>query len=186
MAPSRIPAPPHARTLVHPGPCNPMRIVSRHAERARHFRLRLEPGRTLFDAIVRPLAASGVHNASITLLGGVFDRLQYCTAPPDPARLSVIAYTAPIDGGRAWMVFGNATIGQARDGRPLVHCHATMRTQAGTLKGGHVVPQATVVGSAPIAALVTALDGFALRAAFDPETNIDLLQPMDAGGVRPA
>jgi hypothetical protein len=29
---------------MHPGPFNPVRIASRSVERARHFRLRLQPG----------------------------------------------------------------------------------------------------------------------------------------------
>lgn len=172
--------PPRARTLAHPGPFNPVRIQSRRADRARHFRLRLQPGASLFDALVTPLHALGIDSASTTILGGMFDRLQYCTAPPDPDRQALIAYTAPVDGGRCWMVFGNATLGRRRDGQPLVHCHATMRTPSGALKGGHVIAQTTIVGAQPISVLVTALEGFELRIAFDAETNIDLVQPMDA------
>jgi len=169
-----------ARTLIHPGPFNPVRIQTRHADHARHFRLVLLPGANLFDALIGPLAALGVGSASTTILGGGFARLEYCTAPPDPLRQAVIRYTRPIESGRTWMVFGNATIGKSATGEPLVHCHAAIRTQSGELKGGHIITQTSVVGSAPIAVLVTALDGFELRVAFDPETNIPLIQPLDA------
>ncbi|HYP33814.1 MAG TPA: DUF296 domain-containing protein, partial [Burkholderiaceae bacterium] len=75
---------PRPRTLVHPGPVGAIRIEHRHANRGRHFRLGLEPGRTLQDAIIEPLLALGVRAASMTLLGGRLSRLLYCVAPPDP------------------------------------------------------------------------------------------------------
>lgn len=168
---------PRARTLMHPGPFNPVRINSMHADRARHIRLLLEPGLSLFDALVRPLAAVGIHSASTTLLGGWFDDLQYCVAPPDPAKKAIVAYSAPIDAGKTYMIFGNATLGKGLNGEPLVHCHAALQTGTGRLAGGHIVPQHSVVGAQPIPVLVTTLDGFELRVAFDPETNIPLMQP---------
>ncbi len=165
------------RTLVHPGPFNPVRIRSMCSPRSRHIRLALQPGATLYDALVAPLAALGIESASTTLLGGAFAHLDYCVAPPDPSQAAVIAYTRPIPAGAAWMVFGNATLGKGLDGAPLVHCHAAIRTDAGTVRGGHVIPSTSRVGDRPIPVLVTSLDGFELRVAHDPETNIALLQP---------
>ena len=101
----------------------------------------------------------------------------YCVAPPDPLKKAIIAYTKPIDAGRATMIFGNATIGIGNDDLPIVHCHAAIRTQAGVLKGGHMITDQCIVGPNPIAVLVTSFDDFELRVSFDPETNIALLQP---------
>jgi predicted DNA-binding protein with PD1-like motif len=168
---------PRPRTLIHPGAFNPVRIRSRHCEGARHVRLALQPGLTLFDALVLPLAAMGIENASTTILGGFFDELQFCVAPPDPSGHAVIAYTVPRSAGRCTMVFGNATIGKDAQGRPLVHCHAAIRSADGDTRGGHIITQASIVGPEPIAVLVTSLEGFELRVAFDPETNIPLMQP---------
>src|SRR3954462_14230475 len=86
---------PRPRTLVHPGPVGPVRIEHRHANRGRHFRLGLEPGRTLHDAIIGPLLARGVRSASMTLLGGRLSTLLYCVAPPDPTGERVANYTRP-------------------------------------------------------------------------------------------
>ncbi len=168
---------PRPRTLIHPGRFNPVRISSMHAASARHFRLVLQPGRSLFDALVRPLADVGVENASTTILGGAFAQLHYCVAPPDPSGQAVIAYTRPIDAGAAFMIFGNATLGKSMTGEPLVHCHAAIRTAAGGVKGGHILTETCIIGRDPIPVLVTSLDEFELRQAFDPETNIPLLQP---------
>lgn len=168
---------PRPRTLIHPGGFDPVRIQSLHSASARHVRLALLPGMTLFDALVTPLAALGITSASTTILGGYFDDLDYCVAPPDPKREAVIAYTQPIHAGRAYMVFGNATIGKNMKGEPLVHCHAAIRTQSGAVKGGHILTDRCIVSRDPIPVLVTSLDAFELRQTFDPETNIPLLKP---------
>ncbi|WZB69961.1 hypothetical protein WJ968_29375 [Achromobacter xylosoxidans] len=60
------------------------------------MRLLLRPGASLFDAMVDTLAGAGIANASMTILGGGFRHLDYCTAPPDPQHRMVVAYTAPI------------------------------------------------------------------------------------------
>jgi predicted DNA-binding protein with PD1-like motif len=166
-----------ARTLNHPGPFSPVRIQSLHSEAARHIRLTLQPGRNLFDALVQPLYAMGVTSASTTILGGSFSQLQYCVAPPDPSGQAAVAYSAPISGGQSYMIFGNATLGKSADGAPLVHCHAAIRTESGAVKGGHIITSQSFVGPEPISVLVTSLDSFELRVAYDAETNISLLLP---------
>ncbi|MBD0415393.1 PPC domain-containing DNA-binding protein [Oryzicola mucosus] len=168
---------PRPRTLIHPGRFNPVRIQSLHSANGRHVRLALMPGTSLFDGLVTPLAELGIRNASTTILGGYFQQLHYCVAPPDPTGKAVIAYTKPIDAGSAFMIFGNATIGTDMKGKPLVHCHAALRCQDGRVKGGHILTDTCLVGPDPIHVLVTSLEGFELRQAFDPETNIPLLQP---------
>ncbi len=171
---ARLPRP---RTLVHPGPLDPVRIRTMHSQRGRHIRLALQPGLSLFDALVEPLYAMGVKSASTTILGGVFTTLQYCVAPRDPSGRAVTAYSRPINAGSTYMIFGNATLGKSANGAPLVHCHAAVRTEAGLIKGGHILTQQSIVGPESISVLVTSLDGFELRVAYDAETNIPLLQP---------
>jgi hypothetical protein len=174
---SLVPALPRPRTLIHPGPANPARIHSIRATGSRHFRLLLNPGLSLFDALVIPLIEFGVRNASATILGGYFSTLKYCVAPADPSGNAVVAYSDPISAGRAYFIFGNATVGVDEQDAPIVHCHAALRTEDGTVKGGHILSKSCVVGRDPIAVLVTALDGVELRVTYDPETNISLIQP---------
>ena len=166
-----------SRMMLHPGPFNPVRIQSRHAASCRHVRLTLVSGLSLFDAIVKPLIEIGIKSASFTILGGYFDQIEYCVAAPDPSHQAMIAYSKPIQAGPAYMIFGNATMGKNQHGKPIVHCHAAIRTQDGIVKGGHIITDTCIVGSIPISVLVTSLDGFELRVTYDPETNIPLLQP---------
>lgn len=167
------------RFIRHPGRFNPVRITTVSSRYGRHIRLQLQPGQTLFDAIVDPLSQLNIRDASTTILGGVFDDLYYCVAPPDPEGRTVIAYSKPIHAGRSYMVFGNATLGRSIEGKPLVHCHAVIRTENGEVMGGHIVADQTIVGSKPSSVLVTSLEGIELQQAYDEETGISLLQPVE-------
>ena len=171
---------PRARTLVHPGPVGPIRIEHRHANQARHFRLGLEPGRTMEEAIIEPLMLLGMQSASMTILGGKFARLLYCVAPPDPTGERVANYTRPIDAGPATLIFGNATLGKSARGAPIVHCHATFVCADGSVRGGHIVVDRSSVADAPIPVLVTSLDGIELRITQDEETHMPLMRPFAA------
>ena len=171
---------PRARTLVHPGPVGPIRIEHRHAKQARHFRLGLEPGRTMEDAIIEPLLLLGVTSASMTLLGGRLETLLYCVAPPDPTGERVANYTRPIPAGPATLIFGNATLGKNARGEPIVHCHATFACADGQVRGGHIVVDRSVVGAGSIPVLATSLDGIELRITQDAETHMPLMRPFAA------
>lgn len=168
---------PRARMLRHPGPFNPVRIQSMHHQSGRHIRLLLEPGLSLYEAVVSALYEADVTSASMTILGGEFRHLQYCVAPPDEQKKTVIAYSPPIDAGAAYMIFGNATLGRDIAGAPLVHCHASICDGHGEVRGGHIVPGDSFIAEQPIPVLVTAIEGFELRQAFDEETSIPLLKP---------
>ncbi len=174
---------PRPRTLVHPGPVGPIRIEHRHANLGRHFRLALEPGRTLQDALIEPLLARGVQAASMTLLGGGLSRLLYCVAPPDPSGERVANYTLPIEPGAVTLIFGNATLGRNGRGEPIVHCHATFVCADGSVRGGHVVVDRSTIADAPIAVLATSLDGIELRITQDEETHMPLMRPFAARAV---
>ncbi|WP_236841835.1 PCC domain-containing protein [Bosea sp. PAMC 26642] len=144
---------------------------------ARHYRLALQPGLSLFEALVMPLKLAGVRSAFMTILAGSFKRLKYCVAPPDPERRSIVAYSQPREAGESYLLFGNATLGLGMDGKPLIHCHGAIQTESGAVCGGHIIPESAVVGAFPIPALATAFDTFVLQQALDTETNMLLLRP---------
>ncbi len=167
---------PHPRLLRQPGPVQHLRLHLGSGP-ARRFRLELEPGHTLYEAVVEPLASVGVRTAVLTLLSGPWARLTWCTGVPDPSGARVATYAAPRTLEGAFLVAGSATLGQDREGRPLVHAHAVFTAATGA-GGGHLVPEDCVVGTAPTAAFVVAAEGFAIRQIHDPETNHFVLEPM--------
>ena len=171
---------PPVRTLAHPGPPDSFRLRARSAPAARHARLLLQPGLNLHDALVRPLAAAGIHHAAMTLGAGRFRAVRYCTGGPDPSGRTAACYAAPRDAGPVLLLSGHATLGTGLGGHPLVHCHAAFADTAGTLRGGHLLTPECWVADAPIPVRVTALDGIELRQGHDEETNMPLFLPYPA------
>lgn len=180
MVPDTVMKGKQPRYLRQPGRFNPVRIRSVASPFGRHIRLLLEPGSSLYNAIVKPLAELDIQDASMTILGGVFAKLYYCVASPNPAERTVIAYSKPRQAGCTYMIFGNATLGRSIQGKPLVHCHAVVRTERGEVRGGHIVTESSVIGPEPIPVLVTSLEGIELCQALDEETGIPLFQPVEA------
>ncbi|MDB5877128.1 MAG: putative DNA-binding protein [Variovorax sp.] len=168
---------PPFRTVVHPGPLDPVRIAAMSDTRGRHLRLILPSGRSIHESLVKGLTEEGISSASMTLLDGDLETLVFCLAQPDPSGQRVAMYGQPHSERNARFIFGNATLGKSVDGSPSVHCHAAFRTESGTVRGGHVLTDRTVVGRRSIAVVVTALDSFELRIGFDDETRMPLMRP---------
>ena len=168
---------PPFRTVVHPGPLDSVRIAAMSDIRGRHLRLTLPSGRSIHESMVQALMDEGVTSASMTLLDGDLETLVFCLAQPDPSGQRVAMYGQPHSERNARFIFGNATLGKAADGSPSVHCHAAFRTENGTVRGGHVLTDKTVVGRRSIAVVVTALDSFELRIGYDDETRMPLMRP---------
>jgi predicted DNA-binding protein with PD1-like motif len=64
-----------------------------------------------------------------------------------------------------------------RDGAPFFHCHALWRQADGRIKGGHILPEETVVAE-PFAVEAFGIDGAVFAAEPDPETNFKLFGPI--------
>ena len=100
------------------------------------------------DAIIEPLLRAGRAGRVDDAAGRpASTSLLYCVAPPDPTGERVANYTRPIDAGAATLIFGNATLGKNGRGEPIVHCHATFVCADGSVRGGHIVVDRSVVGA---------------------------------------
>ena len=181
--PERFAALPRPRTLVHPGPFRASRIDTMQAPHGRHFRLSVGSGQTLYEALVKGLAAQQVRSASMTLIGGRFDLLTYCFAGEDRSGQALIRYSTPMASEAAQFIFGNATLGKTASNHPIVHCHAVFRGGDGRMLGGHLLTDRCRVGAAPVTVLATALEGFELRVDVDAETRTPLLHPQASAEV---
>jgi predicted DNA-binding protein with PD1-like motif len=167
------------RTMVHPGPVAPVRLEHVSARGQRQWYLRLPTGQTLLSALTAAMAQQGVHAASMALIGGELDTVAYCLPIPDPEGQLIATYGAPLVLRHATLLRGSATLGQGADGLPVVHCHASFADAQGTVRGGHVLTDRTVVGHRPLTVMATALDGIDLRLGFDPETRLHMLRPTE-------
>ena len=148
-----------------------------HADKGRHLRLSLPPGRTLYDSLVQALAIEDVASASMTLIDGDFEHLSFCMALPDPSGRVLATYGAPEALRGARLIFGNATLGRSDGGIPVVHCHGAFCEADGRVRGGHILTDRTVVGRIPVTVVVTTLDSFELRVSYDEETRMSLMRP---------
>ena len=167
------------RTMVHPGPVALVRLEPVAARGQRQWRLSLAPGQLLLQALTDALAAQGVRTAALALLGGELETVAYCLPIPDPEGQVIATYGAPLVLHHVALLRASATLGQAADGAPVIHCHASFADADGTVRGGHVLPDRTVVGRRPVTVLATALDGIDLRLGFDPETRLHMLRPTE-------
>jgi len=167
------------RTMAHPGPGAPLRLEHVAARGQRQWRLTLAPGQVLLTALTDVLAVQGVQAAALALTGGELQTVAYCLPIPDPEGQVIATYGEPLVLHHAALLRGSATLGQGADGAPVIHCHATFADAQGTVRGGHVLTDRTVVGRRPVTVVVTALDGIALRLGFDPETRLHMLRPSE-------
>lgn len=167
------------RTLVHPGAMTSVRLAHVAAHSQRQWRLTLAPGQVLLTALTAALAELNVQAAALALLGGELETVAYCLPIPDPEGQVIATYGSPLVLHNVALLRASATLGQTADGAPVMHCHATFADDQGTLRGGHVLPDRTVIGRRPLTVLATALDGIHLRLSFDPETRLHMLLPSD-------
>lgn len=174
------------RTLVHPGPRAELRLEHATAHGRRQLRIRLPAGTCLHEGLTGALARSGVQAASMTLVGGDLEEVAYCLPIPDPEGQLMATYGEPIVLRGASLLRGSATLGQDAQGAPVIHCHASFSDAGGAVRGGHVLTQRTVVGERPVTALVSVLDGVALRLGFDAETRLNMLRPSAQPGLSEA
>lgn len=170
------------RLLTHPGPIAPLRWDSLADRGARAFRIHLTRGLTLQDSVTTAMAELGLESAALTLMGGSFERLDYCLGGPRPDRPQVAAYFDPIRLDQPVALVGAcATFGRDSAGAPLVHCHALMADADGRAFGGHVVPQTARLGDPAPVAFVRAFTGVAIVQRADPETLTTIFHPVLAG-----
>ena len=163
------------RSLRQPGPVHTQRIDSFGAE-IEAFALRLRPGETLNDAITAPLASAGFQCATVMFRRTAMNPFRYVMPGPADDVSHVAYFTAPrAPEGITRIEQGNATFGWA-DGKPSIHCHAAWIEPDGRRRGGHILPNETII-SEPGEAWAWGCRTIRIQALPDPETNFTLFQP---------
>lgn len=166
------------RRLTHPGEASLPRREVVLASAARDFRVQLPEGLELLEGLSTALEAQGISAAGIQFIGGTFSRLAYLTGQPDASGERVATYGQPTHlEGPVRLLGANAILGRDKAGRALLHCHAVLVDREGHLHGGHLPPDACIVGPGGLTGFVTAHEGAAFRVAEDAETNYAIFQP---------
>jgi predicted DNA-binding protein with PD1-like motif len=177
--PLPLPLDPHRR-IRQPGPPVFPRVQA-VAGQCRRVDVVLPAGAVLLDAIHAAMVAHRSESAVLELEGGGFGPFAYVipALSVDGAQAAFYSETFRPPGVSA-LVDGRVTFG-LRDGAPFLHCHAFW-TEAGGLRGGHVLPTPETVIAAPIMARAWLLDGMAFEQHLDPETNFTLFGPVARPG----
>lgn len=165
------------RRIEQPGPVTPGRIdaVATHGQR---FEMQLQPGLTLLEAVRRSFAAAGFTSGVARVDGAALAPFVYVmpalSKTPEHAAFYSDAYRPA---GVTRIETGVMTFG-LRDGVPFFHCHALWTEADGERRGGHILPEETVLAEA-ITLPAVGLDSAAFVAAPDPETNFKLFGPVE-------
>ncbi len=169
------------RHIVQPGPPAPERIQWAEA-RGRGFSFELEAGLPLLEAARRGFAAGGFAGGVLRWTGGALGPFAYVmpalSKTPDHAAFYSDTFRPA---GVTRLKLAAMTLGE-RDGAPFFHCHALWRQADGRIKGGHILPEETVVAE-PFAVEAFGIDGAAFAAEPDPETNFKLFGPVPAAAT---
>ncbi|WP_314191837.1 PCC domain-containing protein [uncultured Arthrobacter sp.] len=161
--------------LKHPGVVAAERrtsVVTRSVAR----RVTLPAGAKLLDAMVEALEALGATSGQVELLDGSLSRVSYCFPALCEDGSTAVTYSATHEATvPARVIAGSATVGY-RDGKRLAHCHATWFDANGDVRGGHLWWE-TVIGPAPVQAIVHALDEAELICDIDAESRLPVFTP---------
>ncbi|UWE14128.1 PCC domain-containing protein [Herbaspirillum huttiense] len=168
-------APAFARTVRHPGPPDPQRIVTLSGP-AMHLDFTLEAGMNLRDAISIPLARAGLDGGTVRFANLPVSPLHFLMPALAVDDQHAAFYSAPQAMEEGTVIeYACATAGR-KDGEPFVHCHAIWRGRDGQRQGGHLMMEKTVVG-ASTPAQAWGLHDATMATRYDPETNFTLFYP---------
>lgn len=165
-----------ARYIQQPGPPLEPRIVAVEA-RGRAVSFNLEPGVHLLEAVRRGFAAegftSGVVEIGALALGPFAYVMPALSKDGNNAAFYSDIYRPP---GISRLEAGAMTFG-SRDGAPFFHCHALWQEADGTVTGGHILPEETIIAER-IRVTAYGLDGAHFVGAPDAETNFKIFGPV--------
>lgn len=173
----------HSRLVRQPGRPAATRCLAASSPNCRTLCLSFEPGLSLFEGIILPLRREKIGSAIINLLGGPMERIEYCMPTDDASGHTVATYGEPGRERNGYFLGGTATLGLAVDGLPFIHCHGSFVTDAGELRGGHIVTEKTIVGASPLTAFVRTIETFTVQLSEDSETNHRVFHPRSSSGA---
>jgi len=173
----------HSRLVRHPGRPADARCLAESSPNCRTLRLTFATGVSLYEGIVLPLRGEKITSAVINLLGGPMQMIEYCMPADDASGRTVATYGEPGRERNGYFLGGTATLGLAVDGLPFIHCHGSFVTEAGDVRGGHIVTEKTIVGSTPVTAFARTIDSFIVQLSEDTETNHRVFHPRSTSGA---
>jgi predicted DNA-binding protein with PD1-like motif len=170
------------RRIDHGGPADPDRVEG-IAGTGEEFSFRLAEGKTFLEAVTMPLLERGFQSAAFRIVDTIWEPLVYALPALAEETGRVFRYSDPITAkGGARTEMAQAIFGR-RDEAPFTHCHGIWIEGDGRTRGGHVLPEKTIVVKGGEARGI-GLKDVAIRADLDLETGFTLFHPVAVPGVR--
>ncbi len=162
--------------IAQPGPPPSERIVVVEG-RLRSFRLMLEGGVPLLEAVRRGFAAEGFVSGIVELSNLALSPFAYVMPALSETPNHAAFYSETFRPEGVSRIRSGAMTFGIRDGMPFFHCHALWHEADGTVSGGHILPEETVVAET---STMTAygMIGAVFQGTPDPETNFKLFEPV--------
>ncbi|MBN9559753.1 MAG: DUF296 domain-containing protein [Alphaproteobacteria bacterium] len=163
------------RSLRQPGPAEGERIEA-HDGDCVALEIALNAGLSLNEALTRELVASGFSSGTLVFADAVLGPFTYVVPHPAPDASHVAYFSPPrTPPGETHVEIANVTFGW-RDGAPFVHCHGVWTEADGSRRGGHMMPDETVLARSGVAR-AWAFRDVTIRVEPDAETNFSLFRP---------
>jgi hypothetical protein len=170
------------RRIDHGGPADPDRVEG-IAGTGEELSFLLEDGETFLEAVTTPLLERGFQSAALRIVGTIWEPLVYALPALAEETGRVFRYSDPITAkGGARIEMARAIFGW-RDEAPFTHCHGIWIEGDGRTRGGHVLPEKTIVVKGGEARGI-GLKDVTIRADLDLETGFTLFHPVAVPGVR--
>ena len=169
------------RSIEQPGPPVPERIQWVEA-RGRAFSFTLAAGLPLLEAARRGFAEAGFSGGVLSMRGGALGPFAYVMPALSKTGANAAFYSDTFrPSGVTRLKLGAMTLGE-RDGAPFFHCHGLWTETDGSLHGGHILPEESIVAES-FAVEAFGIDGAMFVAEPDPETNFKLFGPAARAGT---
>lgn len=153
------------------------RVVSLAGDSVRHYRLDIPQGVSLWEGVSQAFAAREVRSAHLDFMPARLSSVVYFTGAPDPEGKWIARYGSPRHMGPTLLLGAMGIFGQDQHGMPLLHCHASMRSDSAGLVGGHIDPTQCVVGNAGLRIYVSESIEIGFRAKLDATSGMHVFHP---------
>jgi len=169
------------RSIEQPGAATAERIQWVEA-RGRAFSFTLAAGLPLLEAARRGFAEAGFTGGVLSMREGALGPFAYVMPALSKTGANAAFYSDTFrPSGITRLKLGAMTLGEC-DGAPFFHCHGLWTETDGSLHGGHILPEESIVAES-FAVEAFGIDGAMFTAEPDPETNFKLFGPVARAGT---
>jgi len=169
------------RSIDQPGTAAAERIQWVEA-RGRAFSFTLAAGVPLLEAARRGFAEAGFTGGVLRMREGALGPFAYVMPALSKTGANAAFYSDTFrPSGITRLKLGAMTLGE-RDGSPFFHCHGLWTEADGSLHGGHILPEESIVAESFVVEAF-GVDGAMFTAEPDAETNFKLFGPLARTGT---